>query len=415
MEDKFEFQKQKQGDILTVKISGRIDSYWSEHLTTLLKDEVHAGSYNISLNLDDIIFISSAGIRVLVQYYKQLKSLNGSLAIVSCSESVRKILDMSGLSQLFFRLPEKQVRTIEEKPEAKHKFGNYSCTVKALSEGIKMDCRLIGNPDRLAGADFSPEDIINEKFGTGKFAIGLGAIGNDFEDCKNRFGECLASSGAVAHLPTGAKAKADYDLAAGNFIPELKMLYGLVFEGSFSHFIRFEANQMEQVAFDSLIEGCLSVAGLDCAAIVIAAEAAGLVGAALERLPAMGSAGSTIFDFPAVRDHIGFTTERAYPNSHVLAVGVVVPKDRSGTDIKLIKLLRQVSRQSSYMSHFHAAVFSYYPLKKEVSDAGEVTHTLFGNAPLQSVLHLVCDDRDIVGVGQSEFIRGMVWLGRIDV
>jgi hypothetical protein len=32
---------------------------------------------------------------------------------------------------------------------------------------------------------------------------------------------------------------------------------------------------------------------------------------------------------------------------------------------------------------------------------------------LQGILHLLNDDREILGVGQSELTRGVCWLGRI--
>ena len=41
--------------------------------------------------------------------------------------------------------------------------------------------------------------------------------------------------------------------------------------------------------------------------------------------------------------------------------------------------------------------------------------TLFESAVLQGVLHLLGDDREPSGVGQSEFVRGACWLGPIAV
>jgi hypothetical protein len=39
--------------------------------------------------------------------------------------------------------------------------------------------------------------------------------------------------------------------------------------------------------------------------------------------------------------------------------------------------------------------------------------TLFEAETLQGVLHLLNDDREIAGAGQSEFIRGACWIGPI--
>jgi len=39
--------------------------------------------------------------------------------------------------------------------------------------------------------------------------------------------------------------------------------------------------------------------------------------------------------------------------------------------------------------------------------------TLFEAETLQGVLHLLNDDREITGAGQSEFVRGACWIGPI--
>jgi hypothetical protein len=39
--------------------------------------------------------------------------------------------------------------------------------------------------------------------------------------------------------------------------------------------------------------------------------------------------------------------------------------------------------------------------------------TLFEAETLQGVLHLLSDSRDIVGVGDSEFVRGACWVAPI--
>ncbi len=63
--------------------------------------------------------------------------------------------------------------------------------------------------------------------------------------------------------------------------------------------------------------------------------------------------------------------------------------------------------------HFHAAAFSYRPLQKGALDVKTTVSTLFEAETLQGVLHLLNDDREIAGAGQSEFVRGACWIGPI--
>jgi hypothetical protein len=42
-----------------------------------------------------------------------------------------------------------------------------------------------------------------------------------------------------------------------------------------------------------------------------------------------------------------------------------------------------------------------------------VVHGLFTSEPIEGLLHLLPDDREITGVGQSEFLRGALWVGPV--
>src|SRR5205809_1020939 len=96
-----EFVKQQHGtDSAELKIRGRIDGYWADHLAAELDKLVREGTHRLWLDLAEITYLSSLGIGVLVRYYKQLKGLGGSLKIVNPSEPVKEVLDVSGLAAL---------------------------------------------------------------------------------------------------------------------------------------------------------------------------------------------------------------------------------------------------------------------------------------------------------------------------
>jgi hypothetical protein len=63
--------------------------------------------------------------------------------------------------------------------------------------------------------------------------------------------------------------------------------------------------------------------------------------------------------------------------------------------------------------HFHAAAFSYRPFRKGEINLKETVKTLYIRQTLEGILHLLNDDREIAGAGQSEFVRGACWLAPI--
>jgi hypothetical protein len=196
----------------------------------------------------------------------------------------------------------------------------------------------------------------------------------------------------------------DYLLSAGSFVPEVNMLYGVACEGQFASLARFEAApDVRGAKLSAVVETALEIAGTDAAAVVVVAEAAGLVGAALRQSPAKEQAmAAAMFGHPEIRNWISFTAEPAYAGSVCLLAGIVA---RGGKG-KLESLLRG-------SCHFHAAAFHYRPIQKGEIDLRSTVKALFETQGLQGVLHLLHDRREAMGAGETELIRGAAWVGPI--
>jgi hypothetical protein len=79
----------------------------------------------------------------------------------------------------------------------------------------------------------------------------------------------------------------------------------------------------------------------------------------------------------------------------------------------LARGLRPLGKAPDLTGHFHAAAFSYRPLKRREADLKATTAMLFETETMQGLLHLLCDDRAVTGVGESEFMRGTCWISPI--
>ena len=94
-----EIKKQNVGDRVEIQVVGRMDGYWADHLGAALDEVIREGSHHISLDLSQVPFMSSAGIRILVKCYKQLHAIQGSFLIPEASEQVRRVIALSGLKE----------------------------------------------------------------------------------------------------------------------------------------------------------------------------------------------------------------------------------------------------------------------------------------------------------------------------
>ena len=401
-----EIRKVQHRDSVELIAAGRLDEYWSSHLASVIEETVRAGSHRLHLNLAAVTYLSSAGIRILLQYYKQLQEIQGSFAVTEPSAFVRKILDMTRLSGILIKEtvagapatapPRRMGRGIER--------GGAMFEVLDYAEGGSFRCTVVGDPSRLDRGQYGEQDMHKVRFPENALGLGLGAFGSDFQDCRNRFGEFLAVAGAAAYLPTDGSNVPDYLLSAGSFVPEVNVLYGVVCEGQFASLARFEAaKDTRGVKLGALAEAALEIAGTDAAVVVVVAEAAGLVGAALRQSPAREQAmAAAMFGHPEIRNWISFTAEPAYVGSVSLLAGIV----SKGKQPKLEALLRN-------SQHFHAAAFHYRPIQKGEIDLRATVKSLFETQGLLGVLHLLHDHREAAGAGETELIRGAAWIGPI--
>jgi anti-sigma B factor antagonist len=85
-----------------VKATGRIDSQAAPQLAEALNAITEAGRFKIVFDMSGVDFISSAGLRVLIDVQKTCKRWNrGQLALATMPERIYETLDLTGLVPLF--------------------------------------------------------------------------------------------------------------------------------------------------------------------------------------------------------------------------------------------------------------------------------------------------------------------------
>lgn len=85
-----------------VAASGRVDSQTAPQLEAALEEILDAGRYNIVFDMDDIDFVSSAGLRVMIAVQKTCKKWNrGELVLANVPQRIYETLDLAGFVPLF--------------------------------------------------------------------------------------------------------------------------------------------------------------------------------------------------------------------------------------------------------------------------------------------------------------------------
>jgi anti-sigma B factor antagonist len=85
-----------------VKVKGRIDSYTAPQLAETFNKITDSGRFKVVLDMATLDFMSSAGLRALINTQKVCKRYNrGELVLVGIPENIHAALDLAGFVPLF--------------------------------------------------------------------------------------------------------------------------------------------------------------------------------------------------------------------------------------------------------------------------------------------------------------------------
>ncbi len=396
--------KQTVGEAVELALSGRLDAYWADRLAHELDAAIRDGHRRLRLDLANLDFISSAGLRVLLRAYKQVQALSGSLRITDCSAPVKTVIALAGFESLLgvgaASADASPARTTEATatPSARIERGAMRYDLFDLGQTDGFRCRTIGEFERAQTTGFGPADCRTIHCPDGTLALGVGAFGQDFDDCRARFGEWLAVAGHVAMQPTDGTNKPDFQVQAGAFLPDIQTLWGVLAEGAPTHQFSFDgASPGATVALADLADLCLDRVGAEAASLVVVAEAATLSGVALAASPVQAAVAGA---------------DWTYPQSVVLLVGLVA---RTAPPA-LAGLLRPVGAGPFPTGVCHAAVFPFRPITRGKLALREIVSALFEAETPQGLVRV--DAGGPIGASgpegkRNELLRGLCWFGPV--
>lgn len=88
------------GEVKVVRIEGKLDTQTSPNVQAQLTQLIDQGATKIVVNFEKLVYISSAGLRILLAVAKQLKGISGELRICGLNELVQEVFDISGFTMI---------------------------------------------------------------------------------------------------------------------------------------------------------------------------------------------------------------------------------------------------------------------------------------------------------------------------
>lgn len=91
---------ERKDETAVARVEGRIDGANFSGFQSTLESGVEPDAQTVVVDFEKVVFISSAGLRVVLMLAKQLRKRDAQLAICSLNDSIRRIFAVSGFDRI---------------------------------------------------------------------------------------------------------------------------------------------------------------------------------------------------------------------------------------------------------------------------------------------------------------------------
>jgi len=88
-------------NVLTLTLKGRLDADGTDKLAGLLAGYIDRGERRLVLDLSQVDYIGSVGLRALMLAAKRLAPLEGRMVLCAPQAPIRHLLDVAGFTSMF--------------------------------------------------------------------------------------------------------------------------------------------------------------------------------------------------------------------------------------------------------------------------------------------------------------------------
>ena len=384
-----------------LNVKGRIDSITSPEIQQSINHLIQKGQRSLVVDLQEVSYISSAGLRVFLAAQKQLMKAGGEICLFKPSDMVFRVFELGGVLRFF--------KIAHSREDLESIFHDHTQTSRLFSKSndnlsVQYTKRevpygrllLIGSQTRLSLSEYTESDVITVPSVDVQFGCGLATFGDTYDDYKNFFGEAVLVNRSLFFYPAVKRPAVDFMLCTqGDSTIEYKFLHGFGFSGAYNYILSFESSGAF-TELDRLVEMLFEISEANIFGMVILAESKGLWGMNLKNVPIIENKpanGKSIFDSENFSEWVNFPVEPSDGNRIITCVGVAV-KNKNMEPLEVQELF---AKDNNY--HVHAGIFSQEPLTKKIDQFEHELERMPAELDVHKVQH---------ALGQTRLSQGLV-------
>ena len=95
-----EITERRTADNVTLGLSGRLDTTTAKAFEETILGLIESGDRRFIIDLAQLDYVNSAGLRVLLSAVKEARQRGGDLRLAGAQQHVQKVLEMSGFTSI---------------------------------------------------------------------------------------------------------------------------------------------------------------------------------------------------------------------------------------------------------------------------------------------------------------------------
>lgn len=376
-----QIEQQLNGSFLILRLNGRLDGASSGSLQQCIDQAIAEQKVRqIVLDMQQVHYLSSAGIRVLVSAIKSLRPLGGDLILAGIQGYAGEVLKLAGFDKLLT-----QFGSIEEAErklfppnhalawEKAASFTDEQGSFRALTlSNTPAQILVLGHIEDVLYSRVTPELIHSRPFSSIEYSIGCGGLGASIEDYLPVMGEMITIGGTMVWLPTDGEDTPDFLIPQNNSeTVTVRTNFNVALDGPCHEVLLFESRSPQGVTISELYRSLFNhVRATDPGfrgglALTLRAEMPEVYGSGITRSPILENApanGEMVIHPDNVKEWFELDHEPRHRNVTALITGV-------GIDL--------TARYTEYDSDIFNAAFYVNPANKGASDQLLHNHAVF--------------------------------------
>jgi len=94
-------ESRQSGNVVVATLKGRMDAVTAPEFDSWFSVRMQAGEHRLVLDMAELDYISSAGLRSLLAAAKQIKAAAGAVVLCGLAGTVAEVFKMSGFTAIF--------------------------------------------------------------------------------------------------------------------------------------------------------------------------------------------------------------------------------------------------------------------------------------------------------------------------